>query len=155
MKRAKVAARRKWLRPFAYISVIAFILHYAWENAMCPLFYVHRAVPANQVGMLAATAGDVALTWAAYLVVALATRCWNWWLQRWRPRAIAALALCALVMSTAVEAWALATDRWQYTDLAPRLPGTPLSILPIAQLLLLFPTTFAIARRLQRAQATS
>ena len=48
----------------------------------------------------------------------------------------------ALILSVAVEAYALQTSRWTDTDAAPRLPGTSLSALPITQVLILFPRSF-------------
>ena len=56
----------------------------------------------------------------------------------------------ALALSASVESWALATSRWAYTNINPRVPGTPISVLPVAQLLLLFPLTFWLSRKVIR-----
>lgn len=95
--------------------------------------------------MLVATLGDVALTLLAYVGVT-GINGFRWPLNSWTGRVWIALLGFALLLSVAVELYALGTDRWSYTDAAPRLPGTRISILPMAQLLILFPVSFRLAR---------
>jgi hypothetical protein len=65
------------------------------------------------------------------------------------------LAASALVMSIAVERFAMTSGRWSYTANNPRIPGTDVSIVPVVQLLLLFPLTFWLAARIAgRTHAT-
>lgn len=59
-----------------------------------------------------------------------------------------ALLSLALILSVAVETYALSIGRWAYTDAAPRLPGSSITVLPVAQLLVLFPLSFRLARTL-------
>ena len=136
------------IRRALIVSAVAFVLHYAWENAQCRLFFVHLGAPGTQAAMVRATLGDVALTWLDYVAVALAGRDAAWAFGRWRSVHWLAMLAVAAGMAVAVERFALASGRWAYTPIAPIIPGTSVSIVPVAQLLLLFPLTFAIARRL-------
>ncbi len=138
------------LRHALNLSAVAFALHLVWEFWQCPRFFVHEGVPPTVAAMLWATLGDVGLTWVAQGLVAVATGRWEWSQRTWTTSAWGALLGSALVLSLAVEWRALTTGRWSYTEAAPLLPGTPISLLPVAQLLLLFPLTFALARALGR-----
>ena len=129
----------------------AFVLNYLWENIQCPWFFIHRGGNPGQIAMVFATLGDVAMTWMAQGVVAAVSRRWLWLLEPWRWRQWVTLLGAALALSVFVESWALATSRWAYTAINPRVPGTPISVLPVAQLLLLFPLTFGLSRKLIRS----
>jgi len=98
--------------------------------------------------MVLATLGDVAMTWMAQGAVAVVSRRWLWLLEPWRWRQWGALLGAALTLSVLVESWALANSSWAYTAINPRVPGTPISALPVAQLLLFFPLTFGLSRKL-------
>ena len=136
------AVSRVDARFVAVLSVIAFALHFGWENAQCIAFFVHASSAPTQVDMVQATLGDVAMTWLAYVAVSLATRQWNWPFHKWAWMEWGSLAGSALVMSVAVERFAIASGRWSYTANNPLVPGTDVSVLPIAQLLLLLPLSF-------------
>lgn len=138
------------LRHAALLAVPALPLHYAWENIQCRLFFVHRANPANQWSMLQAAGGDLLLTWIAYLVVAMLTGRWLWLRGRWPPRVWISLLGTALVLSISIEFYALATHRWEYTAINPRIPGLGVSVIPMLQLLILFPVTFGLVRLWER-----
>lgn len=143
-------------RFVALLSTIAFVLHFAWENVQCAAFFVHATSAPTQVDMVRATLGDLAMTWLAYATVALATRSWNWPFRRWTCKEWGALVGTALVMSVAVERLAIASGRWSYTANNPRVPGTDVSVLPVAQLLLLLPLSFWLTAWIAgRAFATS
>ena len=145
MKRLKVYATYTLV-----VSVLAFVLHYAWEFIQCSLF-IHLNSPATPDGMILPALGDVALTWVAYLAVAAVSGRWLWPRQRWSAGIWATLILTALILSVSFEVFALSTDRWAYTDVQPIIPGTMIGLTPVLQLLLLFPLTFALAGRLLRA----
>ena len=132
-------------RFVAALSVIAFVLHFAWENAQCAAFFVHASSTPTQVDMVRATLGDVVMTWLAYAAVALVTRRRNWPFDRWAWREWVTLVGSALAMSVALERFAIASGRWSYTADNPRIPGTDVSVLPVAQLLLLLPMTIWLA----------
>lgn len=132
------------------VTGTAFVLNYLWENMQCPWFFIHRVGNAGQIAMVFATLGDVALTWMAQGLVAVVSRRWLWLLGPWHWRQWATLLGAALALSVFVETWALATSRWAYTAINPRVPGTPLSVLPVSQLLFLLPLTFGLSRKLIR-----
>jgi hypothetical protein len=56
----------------------------------------------------------------------------------------------AIGLSLLLEWHALETGRWGYTDAAILLPGTSVSALPVLQLVLLFPLSFALAHWVSR-----
>lgn len=138
----------------ALASAVAFTLHYAWENVQCGPYFVHASPNATQVDMVRATLGDVVMTWLVYAAVAFAVGRWDWPFDRWDWRQWATLLGAGLVISIAVERYALATARWSYTANNPGIPLVDVSVLPVAQMVLLLPSTFGIAawlvRRLRR-----
>lgn len=139
------AASRAIAESLGLVAAVAFVLHFAWEMVQCRLYFIHLELPATWIGMLGATAGDVMLTLLAYGIVAAGTRdpSWHlWW--PWQPSAWLILELAALALAVAVERTGLEMGRWGYKTEAPLLPGSGLSVIPIAQLLLLFPISFAI-----------
>jgi hypothetical protein len=129
------------------LSLISFPVHLAWEWAQCQPYFVHRAAPATAASMLIASLGDVALTLLAYFGVA-AIHGASWPLRPWPAGVWLVLLGLALIMGFALETYALNAGRWVYTDAAPRLPGSSISVLPVAQLLILFPLSFRLARAL-------
>ena len=101
--------------------------------------------------MILATLGDVVLTWIAYSVVALAHKDLYWFSARWRWTHWSLLIMAALVLSMAIEGYAIKTNRWGYTEMAPLLFGQ-ISLLPVLQLVFLFPATFLLLKSLARRQ---
>jgi len=134
-----------------FVTGIAFGLNYLWETMQCPRFFIHLDGEATPAVMVIATLGDVAMTWFAQVVVAIFSRRWLWLLERWRWPQWTLLLAVALALSLLVEYGAMGTARWAYTDLNPRIPGTAISALPVAQLVLLFPLTFWLVRALLRS----
>ena len=150
MAREADTASRVDTRIAALTSSVAFALHYAWENVQCGPYFVHASLNATQVDMMRATLGDVVMTWIAYAAVAFTVGRWDWTIDRWGWRHWATLVGAGLAMSIAVERYALATERWTYTASNPRIPFLDVSLLPIAQMVLLLPATFWIAAWLAR-----
>lgn len=148
------ATERVDARFVAILSAIAFALHFAWENAQCGAFFMHATEAPTQIDMVRATLGDVAMTWLAYTTVTLATQRWNWPFDGWTWKVWGSLVGTALVMSVAVERYAIASGRWSYTTENPQIPGIGVSALPVAQLLLLLPLSFWLtAIAVRRASA--
>lgn len=133
-----------------YVTGIAFGLNYVWEMIQCSRFFIHLDGEALPSAMVIATIGDVAMTWFVHSIIAIVSGRWLWLLDRWRWSHWALLLGTALALSFLVEGWALSNDLWSYTDCNPRIPGTSISALPVAQLLLLFPFTFGLTRKLLR-----
>lgn len=141
------------LLPYlALLSAISFVLHFAWEYIQCQPFFVHGAAPATLSGMLGATLGDLVLTGLVYAGVAAVARNWRWPRLPWTPGIWVALLGLSLAIGVSVEWYALSVGRWSYTGLAPLLPMTSLSVVPLLQLVILLPLSFGLAAWL-RARA--
>jgi hypothetical protein len=136
-----------------FLSAIAFGLNFVWETVQCRPFFIHLHGKASPGATVVATLGDVVMTWFAQGVVAAVSRRWLWSIDRWRWLQWTWLLAVALALSILVEYWALSTARWAYTDINPRIPGTTISALPVAQLVMLFPLTFGLTRLLLRSAA--
>lgn len=136
------------LRHAAWICIIALLLHLVWEFAQCSVFYRHGSYDASWRGMLRAGLGDVLLTWGVYGVVAASSRRWLWAARPWSRRQLLVYATSALALAIMVEARALAASSWAYTDSMPLIPGLNVGLLPVVQLLLLFPLTLVVVGRL-------
>ena len=57
-----------------------------------------------------------------------------------------------------VELWGLQTGRWVYTPHMPVIPGTPIGVVPLAQMAILVPLTFRLTHKLgniRRAKESS
>lgn len=130
------------------LAPIAFALHLGWEFLQCQPFFVHGSVPPTARAMLAATVGDLGLTALAYTGTALVAGRWDWPADRWGARVWLSLMGWAIGLGLLLEWRALDTGRWGYTDAAILLPGTSVSALPVLQLALLFPLSFALAHRI-------
>ncbi len=149
--------RAQWIF-WPVLALVSLVLHFVWEYLQCEAFFVHGARLQGGGAMLRATLGDLVLTSIAYAGTALVARSWNWSLRTWTPRVWLSLLGFALALSVSVELHALAMDRWHYTERAPLLPLTQVSVLPVLQLVLLFPLSFGLARGLalrMRAPSTS
>lgn len=130
------------------IALTAFALHFAWELIQCRLFFVHLALPPTWFGMLVATLGDIVLTFIAYGLVAISARDVCWYQKRpWPLLTWLILELVALTLSVAVERSGLELGRWAYRENAPMLPAFNVSLVPVLQLMILFPLTFTVARK--------
>lgn len=97
--------------------------------------------------MFLAALGDVILTLVAYVVISLASASWDWFMKKWTLTQWIVMDLTALVLSMYIEINALYQGRWSYTTINPLLPGTPISLIPIIQLLILFPLTFYVSAK--------
>jgi hypothetical protein len=143
------------LHAFA-LSIVAFVLHFTWENIQCPIFFEHGSFDASPGSMVLATLGDVGVTWVLYAAVAVVSWRWRWSAQGWSWRQWVALLGLALAIGWAIEARALARHRWSYKALTPLLPGTNVSVIPLLQLLVLTPLALWLADRVaSRKRRTS
>jgi hypothetical protein len=127
------------------LTATAFVAHYVWERLHCPLFVHPPGDTPMSLAMIQATLGDVGLTWMAQLTMAAVTGRWMWPRGAGR-RTWGALLALSVGMALAIEWYALATGRWSYTPANPLIPGLGVSLLPVAQLAILFPLSFVAAR---------
>jgi hypothetical protein len=138
------------MKHAAILSVIAFLLHFVWENVQCPLFFVHGTYDATWRGMATATLGDVVITWVLYSSIAVARRDWGWPAAGWKLRDGVLFAAVALLIGFAIELRALGQARWAYRVGTPLVPGTRVSIIPLLQLLLLTPVVIQLSEAAAR-----
>ncbi len=141
------------LWSIAFFAFPAFALNLLWELAQCRIFFVHGTVAPTFGAMIMATTGDVVLLVVAYFVVACIRRDLSWTLGSWGFQVWLAMELTAIGEAVVVEGAGLAAHRWSYTDAAPIVPGTGISFVPILQLAILAPLSFALAKRLFRLGA--
>lgn len=132
------------------LTLVSFALRWAWEEAQCRPFFVHAEPLHGHLGMFRAVVGDVVMTWIAYGFVAVVSRDWHWIARTWGRRHWIAIAVLALAMSIGLERYALATGRWSYTPVNPLVPGIGVSVVPILQLLLLFPAALGVTAAVLR-----
>jgi hypothetical protein len=127
------------------LTLVAFVLHFVWENIQCPIFFEHGSYDASPGGMALATLGDMGITWALYAAVAVISRQWRWSAQGWSWRQWVTLLGLALTIGWAIETRALARHRWSYKAFTPLLPSMNVSVIPLLQLLVLTPLAFRLA----------
>lgn len=145
-------------RRFVLVFLIsAFALHLLWEFAQCGPFYVAGKVPLTVGAMLYVTAADVALSALLYAVVSVGLWDRAWGLRRPWTAMLALMAIGA-AFAIAVEMHAVATNRWSYSEIMPRLPILGAGLLPVLQLALVTAVSTWIAgswaARMQRPDTT-
>lgn len=135
-----------FLMVFIIVSIVSFFFHLIWEFSQCIPFFVHGDPEPSYLSMIQATLGDVLLTWISYLGVALISKNLLWILEkRWKWSWMFTLICIAFFLSITIEVYALRTGRWSYTDINPLFLNR-ISIVPVLQLLILFPATFFLSR---------
>ncbi len=129
-----------YIKFVSLISVLSFIFHFAWEWLQCGPFFTHRASQATPLSMVMATLGDVLMTYVilggAFFIKNLT--------QHFSPRfpnvkMLHYIELISFIFAVCVEKYALATNRWAYTDINPIIPILEVSALPVLQMMLLTP----------------
>lgn len=148
MSRSRAAGRRAG--SALVLTAVAFGLSWAWEVVQCRPFFVHPVPCRGGLAMAKSALGDVAMTWLAYVVVAVVSRGWDWIAQPWGRRQWTSILVLASAMSIGVERFALATGRWFYTAANPLVPGAGVSAVAVLQLLVLFPLSFGAAAAVYR-----
>lgn len=133
-------------------AILTFLLHFAWESLQCIPFFVHETQPRHGFffTMARAAAGDVFLTALGYVILALSFRQIDWPSARWRPLRLLVVECVAITLAIVTEIVALRHGRWSYTSGNPLIPGLGVSWLPVLQLMILFPISFATLRHRRR-----
>lgn len=134
-------------RQLLLVSIFSFVLQFMWELAQCIPFFVHLAEAPTIRGMVRAALGDVLLTLLAFGVTWILSKDKNWILKPWSWKIWVGLIGSAVVLSMSVELFALKMKHWKYTEINPTLPYLDVSIVPIAQLIILFPLSFWLTKK--------
>jgi len=100
--------------------------------------------------MIIAVLGDVAITLLLYVILAIVNKNLNWLSKRQDLKDYAIIILYGLVASFYFEINALSTGRWSYSNNMPLLLNTGIGIVPVIQLLILFPVTFIMSKKISK-----
>lgn len=123
------------------ISAFAFVFHIVWEYLQCGPFFIHMNLQPTHFDMIVASLGDVVITLTAFFVIAWLSRNLYWINEVWGRWQWFAMLSLALIFSFSIELFSLRADRWAYAEITPLMFGQ-VSILPVLQLLIIFPFTF-------------
>ncbi len=127
----------KWL---LLVSVLSFVFHFAWEWFQCGPFFVHRANQATPLSMLVAAFGDLLITYGILAIVYVLKKVsQNFFPEYAQVKMIIYIEAISFLLAVSIEKFALATNRWSYTDINPIIPILKVSFLPVLQLMLLTP----------------
>lgn len=128
------------------ITIISLFFHGVWEYFQCTIFYTMENVKNHTYLMLSATTGDIIMAIILYLLLTLINKDSDWFMTRWQLKDYVIMILYSLAFSFYFEANALYTNRWGYSKGMPLLYKTNIGLLPVLQLLILFPLTFFISK---------
>lgn len=127
----------KWV---LLVSVLSFVFHFAWEWFQCGPFFIHRADQATPLSMVVATLGDLIITYGILgIVYVLKNIGTNFFPEYSQIKKLIFIEIVSLFVAVGIEKFALATNRWSYTDINPIIPILKVSFLPVLQLMLLTP----------------
>lgn len=136
------------LRLFAVLFA-AYALHFTWEMGQGSLFAPMDRLPFwTAAAWCARAAGwDVVISSAAYCAAALVARRLRWVQQRaWWLFAI--YFAVGLIVTIAIERWAISIGRWQYREAMPTIAG--IGLLPLLQWVVIPAALVFIVRRVMR-----
>jgi hypothetical protein len=141
---------KTFLRNIFIVAIISFVFHYAWEYIQCGIFYTMDGNTPDFSLMASATFGDVMMSIVLYVLLALVNYDINWLTKKWEIKEYIIIALYALFLSFYFEVSALYTNRWGYNDTMPLFPNTNIGLVPVIQLLVLFPLSFFISKMIMK-----
>jgi len=137
---------KKFIRNILVIGLVALIFQYAWESWVCDIFYT-MSPTTNYIRLLAsATFGDVNMTLGLYILLSIVNKNLNWFLERWGIKEYTIFVLYSLFLSFYFEISALHLGRWGYSTRMPLFPNTNIGLVPVLQLIILFPLTFFVSK---------
>ena len=134
---------RKLTRFLAIIGMMTFGLNLLWENIQCRLFFIH-AVDHCRWFMVGAALGDVLLTLAAWYFLAFLVGDLLWFTKNWDLSQWIGMETIGVILALTAEVFALTTNRWAYTTLNPLIPILSVSLIPVLQLIMIFPLIFIV-----------
>ncbi len=133
-------------KQIIFLSLVAFVLHIAWENTQAPLFQGYPSFPQHLPVCFIGTMGDVALTLSVYLIVALFKDNFGW-LAASNKKDVTALAVIGFFLAVGIEQRALLLGRWGYKDIMPIIPYLKVGLTPVFQMTLLLPLSVYLTKR--------
>ena len=131
----------------------AFVMNWHWELAETLAFRDLAGLSWTRIVVrdMVAAWGDVGLTLFAFWIGVIWTRNKRW---TWPggPSTYAALAALGGVGAVIAESLALRFGIRAYNEIMPRLPALGVGVLPVLQLIVLVPLTFAFANMRERRE---
>ena len=137
------------LKKFLFVLwLAAFGLNVLWELAQVFAFSSLDKASAFETFILVtvASVADALITLAAFLIVALLRRNWQW-----RKSAgvsdFLIFGIVGMVSAVLIETIALSRGTWSYGDYMPIIPLLKIGLLPFVQLTVLLPAALGISLR--------
>ena len=133
--------RQMKTKYFLTLSITAFVLHILWENAQAVLYSGYESFFQHFPMCLYGTIGDVIITILVFPFIRL--------IKKDEPRTISdylALAIMGFIIAIAIEQNALLMEKWNYAPSMPILPGLKVGLAGVAQMTILLPLSFYLAK---------
>ena len=140
--------RKQNLLFLLFCSVAGFVLNFIWEWFQCRPFFRHIDSKPTAGSMLVATIGDVALLMIVLMLISLVTRRSSWFFEDFSLHVAVVIVSVSLLLAILVEAFAVGTSRWSYTEANPTVPVLGISILPILQAPIINFVSFWISKQI-------
>jgi hypothetical protein len=133
------------------VFLIAVALNYPWELLQSGLFTAASHAAPVWLHCFIASLGDGVMVLLLFGLGWLVLGHRDWFVRP-RVRGYAFLLSCGAIVAVLVESVAVyVLRRWTYTDAMPVLPGTPVGVVPVLQMILLPPVVFRVAAALRRS----
>lgn len=137
---------KDFMKNLLTIAIVSFIFQLAWEYWACGLFYrMNSSTDYNKL-LASATFGDINMTLGLYLLLSIVNKDVNWFIKKWSSKEFTIIILYSLFFSFYFEISALYLGRWGYNDFMPLFPKTNIGLVPVLQLIILFPLTFLVSK---------
>ncbi len=132
----------------ATLFVVSFLLNFVWEMWQIP-FYIDMLSASHWQGVYRcsqATAGDGVIALTAYGLACIPMRT-VYWLLKPTLVAVAIYLFAGAAITILFEYLAVEVlDRWQYSELMPRLPIVGTGILPLLQWIMIPPCVLYVSK---------
>ncbi|MEK6265883.1 MAG: hypothetical protein N2B06_14110 [Clostridium sp.] len=138
----------KILRNIFVIAIVSTIFQAVWEYSQCSIFFTMDDLSNNTRLMFSATFGDVIMTLALYSLLSFVNGELEWFVKKWDRTEWVIMILYALFLSFYFEISALHNGRWGYSENMPLFPNTNIALIPVVQLLILFPLSFWVSKHI-------
>lgn len=129
-----------------YLSLTAFILHFAWENIQAPLFQGYTSFFQHFPMCFMGAVGDVVVTLFVYSIIALLKNNFSW-IAVLNKKDIIALAIIGFFIAAGIEWRALLFGNWAYSETMPFIPYLKVGLAPILQMTLLLPFSIYLTKK--------
>lgn len=129
------------IRYILTLVVVAFLLHFLWENAQAPLYAGYQSFGQHLPTCFIGAIGDVVITLFTLIFIRL--------LKNDRPQTIAdflALAIIGFIVAVLIEQHILLAGTWNYAPAMPIIPWIMVGMIPIIQMTILLPLSFYLAK---------